>query len=355
MNIKVAHIVDTLSGTSIPVEIADKMNTLSGINSHIISIEKSKMLPDIVNEENIIFNGVTNINNVLEYLIDNNYHIVNTHHNVFSKNSRELSSKLKKTKMIVVDNQHGHIHYSRKQKLVNLISLYNSDALTFNSNTTADSYNILERILIGNKPVQTIQLGVDWGILKNYQAKCNNKIRRISIAARLIPRKNHITLLKALVKLNNKKLYLDVIGGGYLSEKLLKETKSLSIQDQVVFHGNVKDRIDVYKIMSNTDLFVLPTLGEGFCLALAEAMAMGLPAIVSDLDVFHEVLGDDGLFVPPKNETKLAEVIQAMIDNPDFAWKIGQKNRERAEEMFTLEKTINGYKAFYAYLIKMKI
>ena len=105
MTIRVAHLVKKISGTSIPVEIADKINMLSGITSDIISISKNELFPDIVNKKNVVINVVHSVNDVLDFLIENEYDIVNTQHNIFSKESRKIFIQLNKSKIVCVDPQ----------------------------------------------------------------------------------------------------------------------------------------------------------------------------------------------------------------------------------------------------------
>jgi glycosyltransferase involved in cell wall biosynthesis len=89
-------------------------------------------------------------------------------------------------------------------------------------------------------------------------------------------------------------------------------------------------RDDVPDILAAADLFVLPSVYEGFPGAAIEAMALGLPVIASDLPTLREVVeeGDSGLLVPPRNTERLAEAMGHVLDAPETRRKLGDRGRE---------------------------
>lgn len=105
-------------------------------------------------------------------------------------------------------------------------------------------------------------------------------------------------------------------------------------------------RWDVPDLLDTADIFILPSELEPFGLAIAEAMAKGLPVIASAVGGIPEVLGDTGKFVPdPKVDAQvtvreLVITIQAWSVNPDLCQSIGQACKRRAEEMFTEERMV---------------
>jgi glycosyltransferase involved in cell wall biosynthesis len=110
----------------------------------------------------------------------------------------------------------------------------------------------------------------------------------------MTPEKGHEILIRAFndfVKKEQtigKDFSLLLAGDGPLKENLHKLCKELLIEDKVAFTGTFEDR-DKAKIYSAMDVFVSPSYTEGFGIVLVEAMYFGLPVIVSDIEVFHEI------------------------------------------------------------------
>jgi len=90
------------------------------------------------------------------------------------------------------------------------------------------------------------------------------------------------------------------------------------------------------------DLFVLPSLSEGLSSAILSAMALALPVIATDVGGIPELVrnGENGILVPAADPLALAEAISRLADDPERAFRMGQKGRQRVEEEFTLERKI---------------
>jgi glycosyltransferase involved in cell wall biosynthesis len=98
---------------------------------------------------------------------------------------------------------------------------------------------------------------------------------------RFSPEKNHIYLIKILSLLNRKcpgKYVLFLVGSGPLETEIHKLVKSMNLENAIYFMGN---RENISDFMSMADIFLLPSLHEGFPVTLVEAQASGLQVIVS--------------------------------------------------------------------------
>lgn len=100
-------------------------------------------------------------------------------------------------------------------------------------------------------------------------------------------------------------------------------------------------RDDVPDILAAADLFVLPSLYEGFPGAAIEAMALGLPVVASSLPTLREVVeeGASGLLVPPRDPAQLAEAMGRVLDDPKLARRLGDRGRELFLERLTGEQS----------------
>jgi len=144
--------------------------------------------------------------------------------------------------------------------------------------------------------------------------------------------------------------HLDFIiaGDGKLRPELEKQVRSLGIKDKVTFLGFVPEE-KKFEVLLSFDIFVFPSLAEGFGIALIEAMAVGLPCVVSDLPVLCE-LTDNGrcaLLFKTGNAQDLAEKIVQLAKDANLRQQLGQKARKRVEEKYSLGKFIENYDRLY--------
>jgi glycosyltransferase involved in cell wall biosynthesis len=145
---------------------------------------------------------------------------------------------------------------------------------------------------------------------------------------RLVPVKDHRTLLDACALLADRPWRLVVFGEGPLETELKAYASKLGIGDRVLFAGYVDDPTACY---AAADLVVLSSLTEGFGNVLIEAMASGVPVVSTDAPYGpREILADGrfGPLVPVGDAKALAAAITEMLEHPTPAKLL----RERAAE-----------------------
>ncbi len=130
---------------------------------------------------------------------------------------------------------------------------------------------------------------------------------RFVFVGSLIKRKQTLSIIKAILKLKpNYEIRLDIIGNG-IEKKYLKEFVSVNnLNKEVIFHGHVKKP---FNIISQADLLLLPSASEGFARASLEALCLGIPIILRDVDSNYELLEmpySGALF---KNDSELPDII----------------------------------------------
>jgi len=145
--------------------------------------------------------------------------------------------------------------------------------------------------------------------------------------AELIPRKNHIQVLKALSKLTKTNFHYLIVGNGEIEQKLKKAVNELMLQDKVSFLGF---RRDVPELMVSSDIFVLTSRHEGLTRAVMEAMAVGLPIIATDVRGNRDLVknGENGYLVPLDDVEQTAIAIERLIDSEDLRRSMGEKSKE---------------------------
>ena len=124
-----------------------------------------------------------------------------------------------------------------------------------------------------------------------------------------------------------------LVGDGPARDRLERLAAKLGLRDWVVFAG---ERRDVASVLPALDVFVCPSLYEGFGIAIVEAMAAGRPVIASSVGGIPEIVvhEETGLLVPPGDAPALADAIAALLSRPDLARAMGARGRERVRERF---------------------
>lgn len=151
---------------------------------------------------------------------------------------------------------------------------------------------------------------------------------------RLMAEKGHRTLVEAADKLRDLRggsWQILIAGRGTESEPLQELIESLGLQERVKLLGVVKWGPDLFELLDNARLFVLPSLTEGMPRALIEAMAKGLPAIASRTGGISELLNQDDL-VKPGDPNMLARRIDAVLDDMVQLERMSSRNFEKAME-----------------------
>ena len=149
-------------------------------------------------------------------------------------------------------------------------------------------------------------------------------------------------LVQAVALLSN--IQLDIIGTGDQEKKLKKLTRTLGVEDQVSFHGELPDQ-DLHRYLSNCHCLCLPSIErtEAFGMVLLEAMQNSKATVVSDVPgsgmgwvVEH---GKTGIKVEPADVKALAQALKQLQENPVETQAMGHRGRERYEQMFQIDQS----------------
>jgi glycosyltransferase involved in cell wall biosynthesis len=156
----------------------------------------------------------------------------------------------------------------------------------------------------------------------------------------LIPRKNLLALLEvfAHIRTNHLQMVLVMVGRGPQEAVLRRKIKELGIEQVVKLAGFVPEAEKVMYYQA-ADLLVSTSLMEGFGLAIAEAMACGVPVVATQVGSIPEVVCDreTGFVVPVNDEKALYQAIERLLEDSQLAHKMGQAGQKRVETLFRWE------------------
>jgi glycosyltransferase involved in cell wall biosynthesis len=154
----------------------------------------------------------------------------------------------------------------------------------------------------------------------------------------------------ALVLTDYPAIQLTVVGGGPLLTEYKKLAERLGLRAVVRFLGKIPPGAPVFDRLCAADLFVLPSRREGLPRALIEAMAVGLPAISTDVSGARELLPTE-FIVPLNDQQSLAETIRKMLSSRERRLRAARDNLKRARQ-FTRSHLKVIREQFYQCLIK---
>jgi glycosyltransferase involved in cell wall biosynthesis len=155
------------------------------------------------------------------------------------------------------------------------------------------------------------------------------------------PRKNLVRLVKAYLLLRrrlSRRVRLVISGQkGWLTGLLFRELSGLELGDDVVFTGYVP-RADLPLLMSAAEMFVFPSLYEGFGLPALEAMCCGTPVVTSNISSLPEIVGQSAVLVDPLDEEAIAGGMQRVLEDGELRRRLEREGLARAR-LFSWERT----------------
>lgn len=202
---------------------------------------------------------------------------------------------------------------------------------------------------------EIIYNGIDFEKFYSKKPSTNNNesFNIINVARIQLPKKGQDILIKALNECKKRNINFKCTFVGGYAEEDIKDYEYLqnlvskySLKENINFLGN---RFDVPELLFKSDLFILPSRFEGFGLVVLEAMAAGLPVIVSNIDgpkeyIKHEI---NGLFFENENEIDLADKIQYLYENKQKMFELalaGQEDAKQFDNNVACEKYLELYK-----------
>lgn len=159
---------------------------------------------------------------------------------------------------------------------------------------------------------------------------------RVGMIARLDPIKNQRLVIEAFRPLLDSYpgAILEFIGDGSEMGRLKARALELKVADRVLFHGRVPDP---FSLMRDWDLFLYGTTGaEGFGAALAEAMCLGLPCVVTDVGPMREVGGEEEAvkYVSAASAADFSQAAIALLGDYEERCRMSMQARKRATTAF---------------------
>ena len=166
---------------------------------------------------------------------------------------------------------------------------------------------------------------------------------------RLQPEKNYRGLIRAFARVakTHDEAMLLIVGSGPERDRLLMLARSLDIEKRVKILPWARDVVSYYK---TCDVYVQPSLYEGWGLSVVEAMASGAPIIMTDVGCAGELVrnNETGLVVPPRDESALIDALLRMLNDEGLRMTLAANAQAEVKKLATKAETLRLYKASWA-------
>jgi glycosyltransferase involved in cell wall biosynthesis len=172
----------------------------------------------------------------------------------------------------------------------------------------------------------------------------------ILCVGRLVPEKGHTVLIRTVAALRSHGLEarLTLVGDGPERATLESLVEKLGQTSYVSFRGSIS-HAEIKRMLSECDIFCLPSFAEGVPIVLMEAMAMGLPVVACRVMGIPELIEDrvSGRLVRPGSADELASVLSELIASPVLRSSLGQAACEQVTARFNLGVNVARLHALY--------
>lgn len=268
------------------------------------------------------------------------FDLIHCHTPIVSAFARLAARTARKQGTKVVYTAHG-FHFHKGASLFNwfayypvewLLAPYTDVLLTIN----VEDYAFAKKHLRAGSGYLVPGIGIDTQAME--QAQPHATIRRelglkegetlLFSVGELSNRKNHQAVIRAMHALGRTDVHYMIAGVGKLENRLRALAEKLGLADRVHLLGY---RRDIYSLLKVCDIFCFPSYREGLPVAVMEAMACGVPMVVSKIrgntDLIEENKG--GFLCRPDDHAAMAEHIQTLLEQPELARSFVQYNLEK--------------------------
>lgn len=298
---------------------------LNGINSFVSASFKYRQLlkkfrPDIVHAHMVHANIFTRLNRIISH----NYKLISTAHS----NNEGSQARM--------------IAYRLTHQLSNVTTNVSKKA----------SEEFVKRHAVPKNGIVTVYNGIDLDKFKytNSIDNLSEKITYISVG-RFHDAKDYPNLLSAFLELKNKQLHreIELLIVGQTDDVIYPKLQEFIIKNNLESAVKILGKKDnIPELISHANCFILSSKYEGLPTVVIEAMASGTFVIATDCGGTAEIMGDTGILVPPQDSQALAQAMQQAVNlTQEQITDNNLRARQRIEEMFSLEKSVEKWLEIY--------
>lgn len=229
------------------------------------------------------------------------------------------------------------VHYSTDLKLFTRLSMQKADIVTSVSHFTAD---LVEQGLHPKQDVRVIYNGVDESLFVPENSKKNDSCITVLFSGNAT-RKKGFDFLPELLPYLNENIRIIFTSG-------LRDTRTAKVPGRITSIGSIPHS-EMPAVYQHADILISPSIREAFGLSVAEAMACGLPIVAFNTSSIPELVehGHGGYLTDIYDVKSFAGYINKLADSRQLRRQMGEYNRAKVEEKFTLNRMIEEYRLLF--------
>jgi len=364
---RVCHVSNSLIDASIISEIAaeqarddriEKVGVLTWFNSGGTVADGDYDLSCLRVPEDSFRLTRTHYAEAKEVLSD--YDLVHTHNKHSGFYAKMIARRLRKP--VIVTDHNNHKNFTLKGRIAEAVTNAFVDDVVCVSESVRDSYAWWENAFTLGSKVSVVNNGVAIGKLEGAKslewslydaADVNPESIVVGSAGMLTEQKAHDVLIEAVDRTNEEievPIELVISGDGNLRDELEEQISECEHTDSIHLLGFLEGKEKVYKMMHEVDIYAMPSLWEGFCVAALEAMGVGNPCVFSDIDEFTRPFGDVARFHPVDDAESLSSELKRLAHSPEEREELDREAKELVETSYTISDCVNGYFEMYRSL-----
>lgn len=259
--------------------------------------------------------------------------------------------------VVVRETQANHLK-SRQEWLGSLIAARHAEAVVYLTEEYRTEVGKRVRAAARTGRAHVIPNGIDLREFDTGSAEASDRIR-LSMVSRLVPIKDHATLIEAVrILVSDRKLdriELTIAGEGPTLAALQAQVKAAGLSPDTVRLAGLLTRAEVAKLLRATDIYVHCTFGETMSNSILQAMASGLAVVASDVKGVANMVrdGEDGLLVPVEQPHLLADALERLIRSPATRRALGERARRRVYTELSQQRMVEQYRRLFARLTSL--
>jgi len=217
--------------------------------------------------------------------------------------------------------------------------------LARNAQTVITVSEFSKKEIIGKMKISPAKIEIIYNAVSSIFKKTDNENNKskygkyILTVSSLAPRKNLKRTIEAFKKLKLQQYSLVIVGAGHrsLGNKRLNELTNAG--EGIIFKGHVEDE-ELVNLYNNAELFIFPSLYEGFGIPPVEAMSCGCPCVVSNTSCLPEICGKAAEYCDPYDVIDIAKTMNKVLKDFDLRDRLIEKGFQQIKK-YSWQKTVD--------------
>ena len=246
---------------------------------------------------------------------------------------------------IMTTGIYGHKWYSGYTRLLDQLTYKKNQSLISPTKEVLEDFD--NSIGIKGKAIVLYNFVKDVFLKNEFQYKVSLQKLKLVAVGNLKDVKNYQLIIDSFKSLKNHDVSIDIYGEGPDREYLQKQISEFDLPIKLMgLH------VKIYEILPAYDAFVMCSLVEGFGISAAEAMAVGLPLLLSDINTLREISHGNGIFFDPRDPQSFIDAVLKIINGEYNLEKMSEAGKKISKENYTKEKYLKGLFKLYDEILE---